>query len=418
MSTPPRSVAVVGAGMLGLSTAWFLQERGVEVTVYDAVGPGAGASWGNAGWITPTLSTPLPEPSMLAYGIRQLLRPTSPLYVPPTADPGLIGFLGRLARNSTASRWRAGVRKLLQINAEALDAYDALAAGGVDGPIREAEPFVFGYTSPEQVRGMFAEGEKLAALGQKVDLEPLSADTARALAPILSDRVRGALLLHGQRYLDPPAYVAALAASVRTRGARTHYGVAVAEVVDRHSGTGRVRVLATDVEEVHDAAVLATGVDLPRLAAPFGVRVRMRAGRGYSFSVVPESAPAGPVYFPGCSVVCTPLEGRMRIAGMMEFRAPDAPLDPRRVRAIVDSVRPLLRGVDLDDRAEEWVGSRPCTVDGLPLVGATASPRIFVAGGHAMEGMTLGPATGRLLAEAICTGTTPSAIAGFDPLRR
>ncbi len=404
--------------MLGLSTAWFLQERGVEVTVFDAVGPGAGASWGNAGWITPTLSTPLPEPSMLAYGVRQLLRPSSPLYVPPTADPGLIGFLARLARNSTASRWRAGVRKLLEINTQALDAYDALAAGGVDGPIREAEPFVFGYTSPEQVRGMYAEGEKLAALGQKVDLEPLSAEQARAFAPMLSEQVRGALLLHGQRYLDPPAYVAALAESVRARGAHTRYGVEVTAVTELRGDAGRIRVAGSAVEQEYDAVVLATGVALPALAAPFGVRARVRAGRGYSFSVVPEALPVGPVYFPGCSAVCTPLEGRMRIAGMMEFRSPGAPLDPRRIRALVDSVRPLLRGVDLDDRSEEWVGSRPCTVDGLPLVGATASPRVYVAGGHAMEGMTLGPATGRLLADAICTGTTPAALAGFDPLRR
>ncbi|MFE5790839.1 NAD(P)/FAD-dependent oxidoreductase [Rhodococcus erythropolis] len=94
----PRTVAVVGAGMVGLSTAWFLQERGVTVTVFDETGPTAGASWGNAGWITPTLSTPLPEPSMLAHGLRQVMSSTSPFHVPPTLDPRLWRFY---------SDWRA-----------------------------------------------------------------------------------------------------------------------------------------------------------------------------------------------------------------------------------------------------------------------------------------------------------------------
>ena len=102
---------------------------------------------------------------------------------------------------------------------------------------------------------------------------------------------------------------------------------------------------------------------------------------------------------------------------MMELRRPDAALDRRRIRAIVESVRPLLRGVDLDARAEEWVGSRPVTVDGLPLIGATSSPRVFVAGGHGMWGITLGPATGRLLAEQVVTGRMPEVLRPFDPLR-
>ncbi len=116
-------------------------------------------------------------------------------------------------------------------------------------------------------------------------------------------------------------------------------------------------------------------------------------------------------------MACTPLGGRLRIAGMMEFREPHAPLDRRRVMAIVNAVRPLLAGVDLDMRTQEWVGSRPCTPDGLPLIGRTASPRVFVAGGHGMWGITLGPVTGQLVAEAVITGRSPAELAPFDPLR-
>jgi glycine/D-amino acid oxidase-like deaminating enzyme len=101
----------------------------------------------------------------------------------------------------------------------------------------------------------------------------------------------------------------------------------------------------------------------------------------------------------------------------MEFRRPDEPLDPRRITAIVDAVRPFLAGVDLDDRQNEWVGSRPCTGDGLPLLGATGSPRVFVAGGHGMWGIALGPITGMLMAQAVLKGEVPPELRPFDPLR-
>jgi D-amino-acid dehydrogenase len=167
--------------------------------------------------------------------------------------------------------------------------------------------------------------------------------------------------------------------------------------------------------------VLANGAWLSRLARPFGVRQPVQAGRGYSFSVPGDRLPKGPVYFPTQRVACTPLSTpdgpRLRVAGMMEFRAPDAAPDPRRIRAIVESTQPLLSGVDLGDRREEWVGSRPCTADGLPLIGATRSPRVFVAGGHGMWGVALGPLSGKLLARRIATGEAVAELVPFDPLR-
>lgn len=407
-------VAIVGAGMVGLSTAWFLQTHGVRVTVFDEATAGSGASWGNAGWVAPSLSTPLTDPAMLVHGLRGLLRPNSPLFIPPRVDPGLWRFLLRFARHSTPARWRAGLRSLLGVNALALPAFDALAAGGVDGPIAEADPLVYAYADPSGAAAMVAEAQRLTELGQRVDVEPLALDQARRLAPILSDRVRSTLSLHGQRFLDPPRYTAALADSVVRRGGVLRERWPVREVAAEGNG---VRVHGRRYSERFDAVVIANGVALPALARRHGVRTAVRAARGYSFSVAVDELPSGPVYFPACSVVATPIGERLRLAGTMEFRAHRAPLDPRRITAIVESVRPLLRGVHLDRRTEAWVGSRPSTSDGLPLAGRTRTPGVFVAGGHAMEGMTLGPVTGRLLAEAIVTGVTPAALAGFDPLR-
>ncbi|ETA03278.1 glycine/D-amino acid oxidase, deaminating [Frankia casuarinae] len=418
----PDQVAVIGGGMVGLCVAWFLQDRGRRVTVFDrdhlTAGPtwaGAGSSWGNAGWLTPGLATPLPEPAVLRYGLRVLLRPDSPVYVPPVADLGLARFIAGFVRHSTTARWRTAMRALVPLTRAALGAFDELAAGGVTAPTRAAAPFLAGYRDRSGLDALLTELAEIRATGQPVDAEVLDPVAARDLEPLLSEQVRYVVSVQGQRFCDPGRFVAALADSVRERGGLVHEAMAIDEV--REAG-GRVELLGPGGPAgPYDAAVIATGAWLPRLARPFGVRLPVQAGRGYSFLVATEQPPSGPIYFPASRVACTPLRDGLRVAGMMEFRHPDAAADPRRIRAVVEATRGLLRGVDLDTRAAEWVGPRPCTPDGLPLIGPTISPRVFIAGGHGMWGITLGPVTGRLLADAIATGAPAAELSPFDPLR-
>ncbi|MFE9923752.1 NAD(P)/FAD-dependent oxidoreductase [Streptomyces sp. NPDC005774] len=411
----PHAVAVVGAGMVGLSTAWFLQERGVDVTVYDRAGVAAGSSWGNAGWLTPGLATPLPEPAVLSYGLRAVLSPSSPVYVPPSANPALLGFLAKFARNSTATRWLRAMRALVPINGLSLSSFDLLAEGGVEARTLDAKSFLAAYRTAGERRVLLEELEQIHAAGQSMEFDVLDGDEAREIEPSLSDEIGAAIRLHGQRYIDPGHFVHSLADAVRARGGTIRENTEVTDVRDAATG---VTVLTGDGQNRRfDAVVLATGAWLGRHARKFGVRSLVQAGRGYSFSIPVEHVPSGPVYFPGQRVACTPLGDRLRVAGMMEFRKPEAPLDARRINAIAEAARPLLRGADLDARKDEWVGSRPCTTDGLPLIGRTRSPRVFAAGGHGMWGITLGPATGLLLAETMVTGERPAQLAPFDPLR-
>ncbi|TDC44842.1 FAD-dependent oxidoreductase [Actinomadura sp. KC345] len=413
MASDTRRVAVVGAGMVGLSTAWFLQEHGADVTVFDRDDVASGASWGNAGWLTPGLATPLPEPAVLSYGIRAVLSPSSPVYVPPSASPRLLRFLAGFALNSTEAKWRRAMESLVPINGRALPSFDALIEGGVKAETNEAGSFLAAYRTAEERTVLLEEIEHIRAAGQKLEYEALSGDGARAVEPALSDEIGAAVVLRGQRFINPGRFVHALADSVLDRGGKIRTGEAVTGIRDEPGG---VSVRAGD-DASFDTVLIASGVWLGDLARRFGVRALVQAGRGYSFSVPMDRVPDAPVYLPSQRVACTPLGDRLRVAGMMEFRRPDAPLDPRRVRAIVEAARPLLRGADLDARQDEWVGSRPCTRDGLPLIGATRSPRVFAAGGHGMWGITLGPATGRLLADQIITGDRPPELAPFSPLR-
>jgi D-amino-acid dehydrogenase len=401
--------------MVGLATAWFLQESGVRVTVYERDRVAAGASWGNAGWLTPSRAAPLPEPAILRYGLKAVLDASSPVYLPLRADVGLLRFLASFARHSTSRQWRRGMAAYVPLNERALGAFDALAIGGVAAETRPSEPFLAVYRSEGEREGLLAELRAIQQAGQHdMRFGRLTGEEARALEPVLTGEAGSAVQVHGQRYLNPPEYVRSLAAAVRAQGGGIAEGSGVRELRDTGDGV----VVTTEAgERRHDAVVIATGVWLGALARRFGVRHPVQAGRGYSFSVPVERMPAGPLYFPSQRVACTPLGDRLRVAGMMEFRRPGEPLDPRRVTAIVEAVRPFVSGVDLDDRRDEWVGSRPCTGDGLPLLGRTASPHVFVAGGHGMWGMVQGPVTGMLMAQTVLEGEAPAELRPFDPLR-
>ncbi|WP_397545621.1 NAD(P)/FAD-dependent oxidoreductase [Saccharopolyspora rosea] len=417
----PRRVVVVGAGVVGLSTAWFLQEHGVEVTVVDRRDVASGASWGNAGYVAPGFSVPLPEPAVLRYGLRALLDRDAPLSVPASPDLGLWSFLLRFAAHCTTRSWSRSMRALAAVNEEALEAFDALR--GVAEPPRPTTVTV-AFEQAADADGLRREFEMMRRCGQDVDVTEPPVSTVEV--PQLSARIGAVLRVAGQRFVAPGEFTRALADAVVARGGTIRRGFDVVGLSPGTGGAGRpggraagdVVVKSRDGHRMSaDEVVLATGAWLSRLAGPLGVRVPVRAGRGYSFTVPTREPVPGPIYLPGVRVACTPYQDGLRVAGTMEFRDPDAPVDTRRIEAIVRSARPLLSGVRWDERSDEWGGPRPVTPDGLPLVGRTRMAGVHVAGGHGMWGLTLGPVTGRLLAERIATGKTPDALRPFDPLR-
>lgn len=413
----PRHVVVVGAGIVGLSTAWSLQQRGVEVTVLERSAVAAGASWGNAGWITPGMAIPLAEPGVLRSGLTALRDPAAPLHIPLAADPRLYSFLARFAAHCTPGTWRRTMRALVPVNLRVLTAYDALDATLPADVRSRAVPIMAAFTDPAHAAPLLRELEHVRSAGQPIEASEVAPADLRGLVPV-SERVQRVLRIEGQRTIDPGRYVAALAERVRAVGGTVREG---AEVRRMRHGPGGIAVDVTGERPVlADAVVLANGAWLPDLGRALGVRVPLRAGRGYSFSVDPLPGTPEvqvPVYFPQQRVVASPLAAGVRLGGTMEFRGPDVPLQPGRIDAIVAAARPLFDGLDLDRRREPWVGPRPVTVDGLPLVGATRAPGVWVHGGHGMWGMCQGPATAALLAEQVVTGQVPDELGPLDPLR-
>lgn len=411
-------VVIIGAGLVGLSTAWFLQEYGVEVTVLDRSGVAAGSSWGNAGWLTPGLSAPLNEPSVLKFGMESLVDPSSPMYVQPRMDPTLARFMMGFAARCTAGQWTKALKQYVPINLSALDAFDEMADGGVKEKTRDTD-FIAAWVNPEHGDALVNELTLFADAGLEVGFRELdNADFAKE-APLLAPSIQRAVHITKQRFIEPGNYTESVAESVKARGGKVIIGAQARHI---HHGPKGVSVEVDSGEPISgDAVVIATGAWLPELAQRYGVKKIVQAGRGYSFSVgvtEPSLRPVPtPYYFPRERVACTPIGERFRIAGTMEFDHVDAPLRRSRVDALEKSARPLMEHLDYTDKRDEWVGGRPVCVDSKPLIGATRVPRVFVNGGHGMWGISLGPASGKLLAKQIVEGVVPAELKPFNPTR-
>ena len=409
----PSRVLVIGSGIVGMSCAWSLQEHGVEVCVVDRKHPGAGASWQNAGLVAPALSVPLPEPSILRYGVRAVLSPRSPVALVRSADPRLAQFMAAMVRSCTTSAWRRSMGAYRALNMLADEAFAHQRAGGVDLEVHEGDVMAC-FARAHESAGFLQEMAAVVAAGQPVKLTLLTADEVRSVEPHVADVVELGVKVRSQRYLTPSRYVAALAKSVRDRGTKIVENTPITSV-ERHGEVVVARGPSAELEA--DAAVVAAGAWAGDLLATHGVRVPVYGGRGYSFTVASPRPFVGPLYFPVARVAVTPQGGRARFAGIMEFGAPDATPQRARFGHMVDASRHLLVDIDWSTMADQWMGPRPLSADGVPLVGATATPGIYVAGGHGMWGVTLGPVTGSLLAEQITSGVTPPQLLPLDPLR-
>src|ERR1044072_9606841 len=214
----PRSAIVVGAGIVGLSTAWFLQERGVDVTIVDRTGVAAGASWGNAGWIAPALTMPLNSPHVLRYALRSLRDRSAPLHIPLTADSALWKFLAQFAANCRPSTWNRAVRANVPLNEESIEAFDVLLTNGVDAPVTDA-PITAVFRTTRDAENMMRDLRARQNAGQLLFATGLSGEALREQVPLASREITAAININGQRYVDPGRFVAAVGESVTQRGA-------------------------------------------------------------------------------------------------------------------------------------------------------------------------------------------------------
>lgn len=396
-------VVVIGAGVVGLASAYELATAGAQVTVLDAGAAGAGASHGNAAKIAIAESAPVAAPGVLLQGIRWMLRRDSPLAVAPRLAPDHVRFMLAMARHCNAADFQAGLRLLLGMAADANDLLDDYQRRGVGFEMHER-----GVLLAFETQQRFEEHSASLGIYEEFGMVPErlhGPDEVQQAEPALTDHIRYGLRFVKDRQVEPDTLTRSLVVALRDQGAVVREGVGVASFVTRGDRVRRV-VAASGQEFPADAVVLAAGVANAALAAALGVRLPICSGKGYSIDYTPSPVQLRTsLTLEDARVAVTPLNGYTRLAGTMEFGRPDDRVDPLRVEAIRRAARASFRGWSEAAPPTEgapWAGHRPMTPDGLPVVGAFSSvPNAYVAGGHGMLGLTLAPATGRMIAALV-----------------
>ena len=387
-------VTIIGGGAVGLATAFALRQRNADVQVIEAGKCGQAATLGNAGWVTPGYSTPLPAPGIPLQSLKWMLDPESPLLIRPTVRPSFLSWCLRFAQNCTADAFERGIAALVGLNHRTLELYDAMRQAGVEFEMHSAG-LIFVAKAHEMVEEEARMLGMLTRAGYEGKVELLTLGALRELEPAVGDHVAGGVYAPSERHVRPESFAKGLSSFLVAEGVEIIEG---AEVIDMARGDrGRWRVLTTTGAHEADRVVVAGGVASRGLLKRIGVRILLEAAKGYSITATGSGRP--PTHALGlieARVACSPFDGGVRLAGTIELGRVDKSVREPRMRGIVKSAEDYLGDWRPEVRTLEWAGMRPTTPDGLPLIGEIpGQPGMYLATGHAMLGVTLAPATGR-----------------------
>lgn len=414
MSKPVHQITIVGGGLLGLFTALYGQRAGYDVRVIERGMVGSGASRGNAGEICPALANPMPAPGMVRKGLANSLAEDAALRIHFPPSVALSRWLLGFARNCRPDTYEHAFEALASLSKRSFELFDKLPDLGVETTLSRTGNLRC-YADWDHAQNEFDVSQRVRRFGLPTPVRMMTGAEIRETAPVVSGKVVGGFHWPDQWFVDPSILVDDLHKALLTVGVEIQEQTEVTGITPYRDSV----VVHTDHGDLDsDAVVIASGAWSPGVLKSIGLRAPIQSGKGYSFSVTPEDMPAHVINMPESNAVATPMGDRLRIGGTVEFDGTMDRFNPSRIERIVRAARPYLTGIDWEARTEEWVGPRPMTPDGLPLIGrVNASGRVVVAAGHNMLGLTLGPASAELAINAIGGHQMPGWSAPFDANR-
>lgn len=403
-----QDVVIIGGGVIGVASAVELARRGAQVTVLERDRVGHGCSFGNAGWLAASQAAPLANPHMLIKSFKWMLDPDSPLYIQPRLDPQFARWLIEFLLASRTAKFERGVASLVELCRVSIDMWEDVAK-------RTTEPFGFerhGLLSVFENAASFENAKAAVDLAQKsgVRAERWTADEVRAKEPAVIGPQVGGYFYPDDAHCEPYRAVKALEAEALALGARFIEGAEVYRISD---GGGGRRVLTTTRGDISaEQVVVATGPWSEGLGDMLGFRLPVIGAKGYSVLLPPATPhPTRSIYLIERKIAVNPHRDALRIAGTLELVRHDFSINARRVDTIIRGAKAMLNIGDAPEPREIWRGLRPCTPDGMPLIGrARGRGDVWLATGHQMAGTKAAPGTGLLLAQ-LMAGETPR----FDP---
>lgn len=409
-------VGIIGGGIVGLSSAYYLRKAGTEVIVFDNGDFTGGCSWGNAGMVVPSHVIPLASPGMISKGIRWMFNSESPFYVRLQLSRDLMKWGYKFYQHATNDHVERSIPALKDISLMSKSLYQEWS---------KTLSFDFGY----QERGLLmlyqstsAEKEERETVHQiarfGVEAHILSPEEIRKMEPDVQVNVKGGVYYPGDAHLSPQLLMSGFVSLLKEMGVVLKSCSEVSEI--KLSG-GSAVIRTTDGETRVDELVIASGSWSGMIASMIGISLPMQGGKGYSFTIPDVIKNIRiPSIFLEARVAVTPMGNSLRFGGTMEIAGIDHRVNMSRVKGIVDSIPtyyPEMK-IAMPRMEDVWHGLRPCSPDGLPYIGRSERhENVTIATGHSMMGLSLGPATGKLVSEIITHEKQSISIQAFRPER-
>jgi D-amino-acid dehydrogenase len=398
------SILVVGGGIIGLSSAWYLLQDGWNVTVLDRNRIGGACSHANCGLVCPSHVLPLTEPGAFRTAIKSLFQPNSAFRVRPQVNPRLWLWMLQFAKRCNHKSMLAAAESIQALLSSSVSEYrDLMQLPDLDCEW-QSKGLLFVYSNRQALESYSSTNQLLTERFNE-PAQKLSAEELNQLEPALRDNLAGGWYYPHDAHLRPDRLVNGLRQSLERRGVRFIEHAEPQTI----SGTGSTATSVTTSRQTlaADAYLFACGAWTPMMSEYLGCKIPIQPGKGYSLTFArPTVCPQLPIIFPEHHVAVTPMLSGLRLGSIMEFAGYDQSLKPERLKLLTEGAGHYLRQMPATPPQETWYGWRPMTYDSLPVI--DQAPRwnnVWVAAGHNMLGLTMAPATGKLVSELIAQRT-------------
>jgi D-amino-acid dehydrogenase len=413
-----KNVVIIGGGIIGLSCAYYLLKEGHAITIIDKSDMSAGASYVNAGYLTPSHIIPLASPGMMAKGIKWMFNSSSPFYMKPRLDPDFLRWTWNFNRSSTRAHVEKAIPLIKDINLLSKDLYTDMHDSGELGDFQLVKKgLLMLYKTKKEGDHEKEVARRASELG--LEVTELTRKALDSLQPHLSPDILGAVHYECDAHTSPNEIMEKLKTYLKQSGVIFKLG----EEVMRFTKNNRSITTVTTNKESYtpDEVVLASGSWTQQLGRALGIRLAIQPGKGYRINVPRPVGIELPAILMEAKVAVTPMKGFTRFAGTMELSGINHIIRTERVRAIAKAAENYYTNVHIQEEeiARAQCGLRPLTPDGLPYIGRTSQlNNLTIATGHAMMGWSLGPATGKLVSQILSNKKLSMPIDGFHPQRR
>ncbi|MBS7566773.1 FAD-dependent oxidoreductase [Mucilaginibacter sp. Bleaf8] len=410
-------VIIIGGGIIGLTSAYYLNKQGHQVTILEKGELLDNCSFGNAGMIVPSHFVPLAAPGMIQQGIRWMFNSKSPFYVKPSLNPELLTWGLKFMRKATRQHVAQSAQPLTDLSLLSKSLYQDLQ-NQPGFAFKVTNNGILAFYKTEKVG---EEEAHLAEQGRKLglDMAVLSAAECAALQPDLKLDVLGAVHYRCDAHLYPNQLIADLVTHLEAAGVKIQRNTEVTKIEAINGSISKV--IAGNNAYNADEYIIAGGSWSPAIARMLNLKVSLLPGKGYSFMVEEkQNRMQIPALLCEARVAITPMNGSIRYGGTMEIDKLNDRINMNRVRGIVESVPKYFPDLhpQLPDTKDIWFGFRPSSPDGLPYIGRVAKfKNLVIATGHGMMGLSLGPATGKLVSEIVAGLKTTIPVDAFAPNR-